>query len=680
MFILNTSRCAIGLLGLVGATACFSADAVLDLKRVVPVPANEQIPVMDFFRPKVLAQPVLNSSGTHVAAIVTAGEDKHRLMVMDLKARKYDMIGASGDKDVYQVHWLDDTRLVYSFSTDKLYALALMAADIGSLQRSYPLQQYNGSRLISVPLKNRLYPLVWNRSNIENQRDDGVAAIDSSLNSGLLADLSAAGAEHEDFVAVRDNNDRHITTSYAKPPSGITYGYLADKEGELAYCFTSKNGNLAMYRLVDKNWVACPVNLENIDIEGAGNEPGEVLVTGPRQEGKPRALQLLNSTTGQLGEVVLQDEAYDFEGWLYRNPGTGDVLGAVFQRNGPRVVWFNEQYGALQKILDGFFPGLVVRILNSDIKHKIFLVAVSSDKQPASYNWVDLEARKAGLIRSSAPWIDPQRMQAMNILKFKTRDGRQLDAYLTLPAGATKANPPPLVVLPHGGPWVRDSWGYDGEVQFLASRGYAVLQPNYRGSTGYGWMFPVEDEWDFRKMHDDVTDAAKVVIASGLIDRSRVAIMGASFGGYLALSGVVNEPGLYRCAVSNAGVFDWELLLKSKKDDRYSSPTYDRLMRRLGDPKLQQEKFSAISPLRHVDQIRVPVFVAGGKEDQTVEIQQSRRLVSELEKHHIPFEKFLVGGEGHGMSHLKNEVELYTRIEAFLDKYLKPVQPVASVR
>jgi dipeptidyl aminopeptidase/acylaminoacyl peptidase len=386
----------------------------------------------------------------------------------------------------------------------------------------------------------------------------------------------------------------------------------------------------------------------------------------------------MDAATGRLGEMVLQDKSYDFNGWLYRNPATGDVLGAIFERNGPRVFWFNDEYQGLQKILDGMFPGLVVRILGSDTKHNIFLVATFSAKQPVIYSWVNLEKRKSGLFKNSTPWIDPSRMQEMNILKFKTRDGRQLDAYLTLPAGATKENPPPLVVLPHGGPWARNHWGFDGEAQFLASHGYAVLQPNYRGSTGYNWMFPVEDEWDFLKMHNDVTDATKTLIVSGLVDKNRVGIMGASFGGYLALSGVAHEPELYRCAVTNAGVFDWALQVQSEKYDQFDRPYYGRMIKKLGEPKQVPEKFAAMSPVNFVDKIRVPVFVAGGKEDQTVEIQQSKRLVAALDKYNVTYEKLFIAEEGHGMRYLKNEVELHDRIMVFLDKYLKPAQPVAT--
>ncbi len=655
------------------AVALQAADKI-DLNRVTPVPAGEQIPLQDFFRPALLQEPKLNLSGTHIAAIITAGEDRHQLLVYELKTQKTEFASGSGDKDIYEVHWLNDSRLMFNLATRKMYGIGLLAANVGQLQDYYPLLQYYGTSLIAVPPKNRLRPLVWNRHDFEAGKDVGAAVINTDIRGGKVLNILAAGADNSAMMDVRDNNDRHILTSYPVPSLslGITERYLADRDGNLAYAFTVEKGVLALHRLEGKEWVKCPVDLDQIEVIGPGDKPGQLVVVGPFQPDKPRALQLMDAATGQLGEVLIQDKAYDFNGWLYRNPVTQDILGAVFERNGPRSVWFNEDYKKLQKVLDGFFPGLVVRIIGSNEAQNLFLVATFSDRQPFIYNWVDLEKRTAGLVKNSAPWIDPKRMQPVNIIKFKTRDGRQLDGYLTLPAGATKENPPPLVVLPHGGPWARDYWSYNGEAQFLASRGYAVLKPNYRGSTGTAGLFPEPDSWDFRKMHEDVTDATKTMIASGLIDPKRIGIMGGSFGGYLAISGVVNEPELYRCAVTIAGVFDWEEQVNQYKYNQYNSGFFGRLVHKLGDPREQREKFESISPGRHVDRIRVPVFVSGGKDDQTVEIQQSRSLISSLEKYHVPHETLIVREEGHGMGHLDNQVELYSRIEAFLAKNLMP--------
>lgn len=661
---------------LLAAAGALPASEKLDLERVKPVPATEPIPVMDFFRPPLLREPKMNRAGTHIAAIITAEEaGGHKLLAYDLKTQKEEIAGALGDKDIYQFYWLNDQRLVFELSARKLYGIGLFAANVGSLSDAYLLLQYYGSQLVSVPEQNRLQPLVWNRRDFEIDRDGGVAAINTDLRGGPFVNLLRVATDWSAAMDARDNNERHIVKRYPLPEPGVGYGYMADKEGRLEFGFTSQDGVLALHRLTAGHWEKCPVDLEQIDVVDCGDQPGQLAVLGPRQQGKPRALQFLEASTGKLGEVLLQDKAYDFNGWLYRDPVSHDLLGAVYERNGPTTVWFNEDYAKLQKVLNGFFPGLVVRILGNDVAGKLFLVAAYSDRQPPIYSWIDLEKRTVGLFKKSAPWIDPARMQPMNVMKFKTRDGRTLDAYVTLPAGASKQYPAPLVVLSHGGPWVRDTWGYNGEVQFLASRGYAVLQTNYRGSPGYSWMFPEEDEWDFRKMHDDVTDATKTLIVSGMVDRNRVAIMGGSFGGYLALSGVVNEPALYCCAVTIAGVFDWEQHLRDYKYDQFDNPTYGRMMRKLGDPKQQPEKFAAISPLRQVDRIRVPVFVSHGKDDPVVDIGQSRRLISELEKHHVPHEALLVSEEGHGMAHLDNEVELYSRIEAFLAKYLGTATP-----
>ena len=645
-----------------------------DLERIQPVPATEQIPVMDFFRPSLFTSPTLNRAGTHIAARVTLEDDSISLLIYDLKTQKLETLAGGGDKDIYQIRWLDDQRLLFGLSGRKLYGLGLLAAEIGHLRNAYPLLQYCGARLISVPENDRTRPLVWISSDgFQNGRDQGVARIRSDIKTGKIINLLAAGSDRSDALEARDNNERHVVSSYPVPKQGVGYGYLADKMGNLAFAFMADGGEPAMYRLAGETWEKCPVDLETTDVLACGNQPGEVLVLAPSEPGKVRAVQFMDAATGRLGDVLLQDAGYDFGGWLYRDPVTHDVVGAVYDRNGPAAVWFEPSYRELQKILDGFFPGVIVRILGSDTTKNQFLVETFSDRQPTIYYWVNLEKKTVGLIKNSKPWIDPKRMQPTSILKFKTRDGHMLDAYVTLPTRTSKQHPAPLVVLSHGGPWVRDTWGYDGEVQFLASRGYAVLQTNYRGSPGYNWMFPESDQWDFIKMSDDVSDATRTLLRTGLIDASRVAIMGGSFGAYLALSGVERDPSLYRCAVTIAGVFDWARMIKQEKYYQFDNPSYGRLMRKLGDPKMERDKFDAISPVRHVDRVHVPIFVAHGKEDEVADIEQSRRLVSELKKYQVEHEVMFVGGEGHGMHHLDNQVELYTRIEAFLAKHLAPV-------
>jgi dipeptidyl aminopeptidase/acylaminoacyl peptidase len=452
--------------------------------------------------------------------------------------------------------------------------------------------------------------------------------------------------------------------------------YIPDKDGNLEFAVTRTGVHQTLYRLTsDQTWTACPVDVDNGYFCGPGNDPGQLAAVPGHTEGSPNGLYLLDAVTGKRGATLVSDQHYDFTGWPYRRPGTGEIIGARDNREYPRNIWFNADYQKYQDLLDRSFPGLFVKILDSNDAETLFLIVTFSDRQPARFSWVDFSKHAAGLFKDSAPWIDPKRMQPENVIRFKTRDGKSLDAYLTLPAGTSKEHPAPLVVLPHGGPYVREMWGFDGEAQLLASRGYAVVKPNYRASPGYEWKFPEADLFDFVKMSHDVTDVTRAMITTGLVDPNRIAIMGGSFGGYLTLKGLVDEPGLYRCGVSISGVYDWAQLMKDKQYDatQYNSTEYGWLLSKMGDPRKETAKFDEIAPVRHVDRIRVPVFVSHGGEDMNVDVGQATRLISEFKKYNVSYEADIVGNEGHGMHYFANRVEQYTRILAFLDRNMGPL-------
>ncbi len=470
----------------------------------------------------------------------------------------------------------------------------------------------------------------------------------------------------------RESNQRHILDRYPVPPGGTTYNYITDKDGNLEFAVTNNgHAHSTLHRLTsDRTWVDTPVDMDHGYLAGAGNEPGTLAAVPGHTEGHPSGLRILDAATGVYGQTLFHDPEYDFTGWPYRDPKNGRIIGARYDREYPRNVWFTPEYQKFQDLLNRSFPGVFVKILDSNEAETLFLIVTYSDRQPARYSWVDLSKHTAGLVKDSAPWIDPKRMQPENVIHFQTRDGRQLDAYLTLPAGASKDHPVPLVVIPHGGPFVAEHWGFDGEAQLLASRGYAVLKPNYRASPGYAWRFPEKDQWDFVKMSHDVTDVTRAMLTTGLIDPARVALMGGSFGGYLTLKGLVDEPDLYRCGVAISGVYDWEQLIKDKKYDatQYGSGEYGTLLVRLGDPRQEPAKFDEIAPVRHVDRIKVPIFVSHGTADFNVDMGQATRLIDELKKHHLPYEADIVGDEGHGMYYFTHRLDQYTRILAFLHR------------
>jgi len=207
------------------------------------------------------------------------------------------------------------------------------------------------------------------------------------------------------------------------------------------------------------------------------------------------------------------------------------------------------------------------------------------------------------------------------------------------------------------------------EAQFLASRGYAVLQPNRRGLSGYNWQYPKEDEWAYFKMHEDVTDATKALTASGLVDRNRVAIVGESeLDGYLALCGVAFDASLYRCAIAIAPVCDYGKLILDQKYFKNADPWYARMCLELGDPKKDAEKFDAMSPLKHAGEIRVPVLIADGEYDFSTKLSMNRDLISTVKGKGLPAESIRFLNEGGGVRFLDHRLELFERIEAFLAK------------
>ena len=239
-----------------------------DLTRTSPVPDGQQIPVGDFFRPALAQEPRLNRAGTEIAAVVTAGEDRHLLLVYDLKTRKYGMVGGNGDYDIGEVRWLSDTRLVYEVSAQKLYGIGLYAADIGDLDNTYPLLQYWGARIIDVPRKDPLGPLVWISWDALQQQggDMGAALVNSSKLSRskgvnlLLANNEALWAN---IQPTRENNDLHILERFPKPAQGRTIGYMADREGNLEFATTAEEAHVTLLRLDGERWVPCPVDMDH---------------------------------------------------------------------------------------------------------------------------------------------------------------------------------------------------------------------------------------------------------------------------------------------------------------------------------------------------------------------------------------------------------------------------------
>jgi pimeloyl-ACP methyl ester carboxylesterase len=362
------------------------------------------------------------------------------------------------------------------------------------------------------------------------------------------------------------------------------------------------SGRRKLQRQEKNKMIDCPVDCEEITPIAVSTQPGEMIVLGPRAKGKPRAIQRMDVVTGTLGEVIYQDPNYDCLPQVSFKRGTHEINGVRVPASVERWVWLSAPLQETQALLQKQFPGMVVQIVSTDVREVRFLIEVQSDRQPPTYYLLDREKKSLGLIKNTAPWIDPARMVPMRVITYKARDGVTIDGYLTLPAAASKEHPVPLVVTVHGGPWnAREQWRWNSTAQFFASRGYAVFQPNYRGSASYDSRIDPADRFAFDKMRSDINAGVQALTKSGLIDPQRVALEGFGFGSYLALSAVVQEPDRYRCAVVFGGIYDWDKAFR-KPDSRMLFQ--ERWLRE----QLRRYDQHPPAPLKDFAQIKIPVF------------------------------------------------------------------------
>ncbi|MBK6383476.1 MAG: S9 family peptidase [Chitinophagaceae bacterium] len=314
------------------------------------------------------------------------------------------------------------------------------------------------------------------------------------------------------------------------------------------------------------------------------------------------------------------------------------------------------------------FKGYEIGIYGNNNEEDKFIVWTGNDKMPSKFYFYDKKNGDTKFLAEGRPWIKEGDMASMKAVEYKSRDGLTIHGYLTLPKGVEAKNLP-VVINPHGGPWARDVWGFNNEVQFLANRGYAVLQMNFRGSTGYGKEFWLKGNKQWGKtMQDDISDGVAYLIKEGIADPKRVAIYGASYGGYATLAGITFTPDLYCCAVDYVGVSNMFTFMKTIPP--YWEPYKAMFYEMVGDPVKDSALLAAASPVFFVDKIKVPLFIAQGANDPRVNKAESDQVVEALKKRGIEVEYMVKDDEGHGFANEKNSIDFYTAMEKFFAKHL----------
>lgn len=599
-----------------------------------------RIPLEDFFRTPDKAMARVSPDGTHLAWLAP-WERRLNVHVRRLSDGATRRVTDARERDVAGFCWASDRRLVY-------------ARDRGGDEnyRLYAVDREGGEPLDLTPF-------------------DGVKC-------DLVDDLPDRDAEilfqmnrrrPEVFDAWRANVETGELTPVAENPGNVQ-AWIPDHRGRLRAAATTDGVRTAILAReeADGGWRAVAEYDFKESAQPQCFTPDDRDLYVSTNVGRDRAaIRTLDLATGALGPVLFEHPVVDVAHAVYSRKKR-KLIAAAFETDRLEYHFFDEERAEVQRRIDEALPGRENRLVSLSRDETVGVVYSGSDRTMGSFHlWRAADGTVEELFPVS-PWLDEAAMAPMRPISYAARDGRTIRGYLTTPAGATEG-PGPLVVVPHGGPWHRDTWGFDPEVQFLANRGYTVLQPNFRGSTGYGREFWEAGfgQWG-RAMQDDVTDGVRWAIDAGVADPRRVAIYGGSYGGYAALSGLTVTPELYACGVSYVGVSNLFTWIESIPP--YWKLYLDMLYEMVGHPERDADRFRATSPLFHVDRIRAPLLVAQGANDPRVPQRESDQIVEALRARGVEVEYLVKQDEGHGFRNEENRFEFYRALERFLDAHL----------
>ena len=442
--------------------------------------------------------------------------------------------------------------------------------------------------------------------------------------------------------------------------------WIADRDGvvRFGYGFEGKKGQYLARDSADSEWRTL-LKFDRFDpdrfgVLGFAALPGRMLVSSDHN-GREAIFEMDLSDRSDL-ELVFSHPEVDIDG-AYVWPGTDRVIGFAYETDRPQLQMIDPAASGLQTSIDKLLPGSVNRMIDAARNGRRIIVYSSSDNRSGIYYLLDLDQRSIKPLGAESPALAKAELATMQPIKVPATDGTPMPGYLTLPPGVTTARGLPAVVLPHGGPYVRDSWGYDPLVQMLATRGYAVLQVNYRGSTGYGdaWLKAGFQGWG-TVMHDDITAAARWLGAQGIADPGRICIVGWSYGGYAALIGAVKEPGLYRCAASIAGVSDLRAILD--EDSRFYGGRAD------AEQSIGKVDYASLSPRRRAAEIKVPVLLVHGHADYTVVATHSKEMAEALKRAGKPYELLVLKDGDHSLVRPAHRQAAFEKLASFLEANL----------
>ncbi|MGZ3764104.1 MAG: alpha/beta hydrolase family protein [Mucilaginibacter sp.] len=380
------------------------------------------------------------------------------------------------------------------------------------------------------------------------------------------------------------------------------------------------------------------------------------------------ALVEIDAETGKEQKIVFSCDKTDID-WVDYSRNKHRLEIATCNEAKPKMEFLSKDIEAIYNNINRQLKGSEIIIVGRDSAEDKFIIKSYTDRNPGTYYLVEQGGVKLTRLGDINTSIQPNELCAMKPIAFKARDGLLINGYLTLPQGTNTTNLP-VVVMPHDGPWRRDTWGYSDEVQFLANRGYAVFQVNYRGSTGYGKAFySAGFKQAGGKIQDDITDGVNWLISQKIANPKKIAIFGGGFGGFSALYGVSFHPNLYNCAVVQYGLINFFTYIKDVPP--YLKPRLQMMYEMIGNPETDAEQLRAISPVFHTDKIKAPLLIFQGAKDEAANISELNQFVRELKKQNVSVTYYLKQKERKVFRNEHNRMEMYSEIEKFLDNNMR---------
>jgi dipeptidyl aminopeptidase/acylaminoacyl peptidase len=600
------------------------------------------IPLEDFFRKPDKIMLRLSPSGRYLAWLEPF-ERRLNVVVQDTETGERTRVTDSTERDIGGFGWASDDRIVY-------------VRDTGGDENH---RLYSVGRDGSTPLD--LTP--W----------DGVKC-------AIVDDLP----DHDNEILFQMNRRKpEMFDVFRIDVASGRMELVAENPGNIQTWYTDHEGRLRLAVTTDG------VNTSILFRDGESDPWATVATYSFKEYASPRLFTFDNGSlvvasnigrdktaiceydlgSGREGRLIFEHPEVDVDAVIYSRKRK-TLTGVVFRVDRLEYHFLDAERERIQKFIDERLPEGENAVISTSKDETRYVVHSGSDRDLGRYYLLDTTEMTLTKLFDISPWLDAGKMAPMEPIQYRSRDGLLIRGYMTRPTGRDGERVP-LVVNPHGGPWARDAWGFNPEVQFLANRGLAVLQINFRGSAGFGRRFLEAGfgQWGLA-MQDDVSDGVAWAIDEGIADPDHVAIYGGSYGGYCALSGLTRTPDLYACGVSYVGVsnlFTWIAAIPP-----YWKPYLEMLHEMVGDPERDADRFRETSPYFNAEKIRVPLLVAQGANDPRVTKQESDQIVEALQSRGVEVEYLVKDDEGHGFQNEENRFEFYRALESFLRRHLTP--------